>query len=394
MSQKLKCPHCKKEIELNDSLTEHIREDLKNEFTDKIKNLEEVLEKQKESSEKEFKEKLQDEKKKLWKVALEKAEEKQQLAVKNLEEELQEKKAALIKAEEQELEFLKMQRNLKEKERRLEIDLQRKLDNQRNEIEQLIRKTVIEEERMKMREKDKQLEMMRKQIEDLKQKSEQGSMQIQGEVQEEDLKRILKSAFLSDDIEDVPTGIQGADLVQTVKNQFNRKAGVILWESKNTKSFSNSWIKKLKDDRTKVNADICILITRTLPDEIDSFGLLSGVWVCSYKFALPLATTLRSQVLAVNQMKENMKGQDEKMNILMDYLTGPQFRSRFENIINAFTSMKEELEKEKRAMQRIWSRREKEIERMIDNSSGMYGDLQGIVGNKLSNIEQLELGAV
>ena len=390
---KLACPHCKKEIELNESLTVHLKADIEKEFSQKILNLQNEVEKTKENTAKELELKLQEEKKKLWKIALEKAEEKQSLEFKDLKDELKEKAEALKKAEELELELRKKQREMLEKEQKMELELQRQIEKERQQIESNIRKIVSEEERMKLLEKDKQLEMMRKQIETLKQKSEQGSMQIQGEVQEEDLKNILQSSFVYDEILDVPTGVNGADLIHVVKNNMGKKAGIIVLESKNTKAFSASWIKKLKDDRLKVNADICILITKSLPEGIESFGEIEGVWICSYQFVLPLVNMIRTQLIQLNSVKESMKGQDEKMNAVMEYLTGSQFKSRFENIISAFVSMKDELDKEKRAMLRIWSRREQEINRMLENSSGMYGDFQGIVGNKLTNIEQLELGS-
>jgi len=242
-----------------------------------------------------------------------------------------------------------------------------------------------------MAEKDKQLDQLRRSLEDAKRKSEQGSMQIQGDVQEEDLKLMLRSHFPVDMIEDVPTGIRGADLVQTVNTSFGNKAGVILWESKNTKAWSAEWIKKLKDDQALAKADVCILISQVLPEGVKDFALQGGVWVCSYEMAFSVASFLRVHLTQLSQVKQSLIGKDEKMELLYTYLSGSEFRNRVETIVGAFTSMQSDLETEKRAMQRIWKKREKEIERVVMSTSGMYGDLQGIVGASLPTIRALEL---
>ena len=235
------------------------------------------------------------------------------------------------------------------------------------------------------------MEQMRKTIEELKRKSEQGSMQVQGDAQEEDLKFLLKSKFPTDTIEDVPTGIRGADLIQTVRNDFGVECGIIVWESKNTKAWNDEWIRKLKEDQGLVKGDLAILITSVLPEGLKNFGLQDGVWIIEYKYAIAISTILREQLIQIAKTKKSLEGTDEKMNQLHNYLTGPQFKNRMENIVLAFTQMQEDLSKEQRAFQRIWAKREKEIERVTTNTIGMYGDLQGIVGNALPAMETLEL---
>lgn len=396
--QKIKCPKCGHEFEIGDSITADIRKNLEKELkaesekkekeiADLKKNLTEI----EKTKTEEFEKELQKQKQELWKVAQEKAKEKQNVELKDLQSQIKEKEEALEKAQEHELELRKKQRELKTKEKEMKIEMEREMDKQREKLEEAAKKQALEEQRLKIAEKDKQMDMMRKQIEDLKRKSEQGSMQIQGEVQEEDLKDLLNQTFVADEIKDVPTGINGADLIQTVRDNFGRKSGIILWESKNTKSFSNGWLKKLKDDQAATKADVCVLVTQAMPDDIDNFGFVDGVWVTNYQNIIALTTALRQNIMQIAQLKSSIEGKDEKMEILYNYLSGPQFKNRVENIVSAFTGMKDELEKEKRAMQRIWSRREKEIDRVVMNTSGLYGDMQGIIGTSLGRVDALEL---
>jgi hypothetical protein len=402
MANQIKCSNCGTEMEITESLSAQIREEIEGKYSaevkkkeDELKKIKEEILKTKDNFEKEYETKIKEEKVKLWKVAQEKAAEQEkakfEVELKDLQEQNTEKEKALKIAQEKELEFRKKERELIQKEQGLELELQKKLNENTKKLEEEIKKNVMEQEKMKMLEKDKQLDMMRQQIEDLRRKSEQGSMQIQGEVQEEDLKNILLKNFIFDLVQDVPTGVNGADLVHIVKSNSGNEAGVIVWESKNTKAFSSDWLKKLKDDQGKVKADISILVTRTLPDGIDSFGLVDGVWICSYQFIIPLTFVIRQNLLAMNQVKNSLDGRDEKMHLLYDYLSGSQFRTRIENIVSAFSSMKEDLESEKRSMQRIWARREKEIERVVLNTSGLYGDMQGIAGSAIATVKSLEL---
>lgn len=363
--QNIKCDKCGHEIELDRALSSKIEKKLRSE--------------------------LEDEKRKLWVIAQKKAAEKIQNEMRDLKDADIEKNRRIKEFEENELELRKKARELKEREERMVLDLERKMDVEREKIADIERKRHEEENRMKNLEKEKQMEQMRKTIEDLKRKSEQGSMQIQGDVQENDLKRMLNENFPVDIVEDVPTGIKGADLVHTVRSGLGAKAGVILWESKNTKSWSADWLKKLKDDQGEMKADLCILVSQVLPDSIEGFQFIDGVWVTDYKSVKALTHALRLQVLELSQVKASMVGRDEKMELMFGYLSSAQFKNRVENIVRAFKSLKEELEREKRSFGRLWSRREKEIDRVMFNTVGMYGDLQGIIGGALPTIENLEL---
>jgi hypothetical protein len=409
-TQSIHCPQCGTDIPLTEALSQQITAQLRSEFEVKEherakqalvqqqkldeskKQLEHKIASFEESMAEEVAKKLLVEKEALWKEAQKKASEKISLEMDELKLQNDERAKELEEARRNEIELRRRTREIEEKEKNLELEMERKMDEEKEKISVALRRQVEEEGRMKVLEKEKQIEQMRSTIEDLKRKSEQGSMQIQGDVQENDLRDSLRAKFLSDVIEDVATGIRGADIVQTVQTSFGQRIGVILWESKNTKAWSGDWIKKLKDDQGLTKADACILVSKTLPIGIASFGLVDGVWVCEYATALPLAEALRVSLQEVYKVRQATAGKGEKMEALYEYLTGNQFKNRVENIVMAFTSMKSDLDTEKKFFVKNWSKREKEIERVIFNTSGMYGDLEGIAGaNVLPTVASLEL---
>ena len=364
---------------------------LQKKLEDQQKQLQEAVEQQQKAVEEQVKKQLDTEKQKLWQVAQEKAKEKIDKEMKDLQEQFKEKAEKLEKAEQKELDLLRKARELEEKQKNLDLELERKLAEEGKRIADSVRKTEEEHNRSKLLEKDKKMEQMQKTIEDLRRQSQQGSMQIQGDVQENDIKSMLSTTFYTDSITDVPTGIKGGDLIHQVNNQMGQKAGIILWESKNTKSWSNDWVTKLKQDQGIAGADICMLVTRVLPDDIKGFGIKSGVWVLDPSYIIPLTTTLRMHLLELSKMKNSLVGRDQKMEYLYQYLCGTQFKNRIESIVMAFSELQKDLATEKRAMERIWRKRGQEIERVIENTAGLYGDLQGMVGAGLANIQALEL---
>ncbi|MCA9369083.1 MAG: DUF2130 domain-containing protein [Pseudomonadales bacterium] len=381
--QTITCPDCGAQIPFSKALSEQVEHKLKHQ-----------LEKQKQEFEASLKKQLDDqlskEKKRLWQVAQEKAAEKQDKELKDLQEQLKENSKKLEESEKNELELRKKSRELEEREKKIELEMARKLDEERKKIVESTKKEEAEQQRLKLQEKDKQLEIMRKQIDDLKRKAEQGSMQIQGEVQEDDLKELLSTTFVKDEVSDVPQGIKGADLIQKVNARFGAAHGTIIWESKNTKAFSEKWISKLKQDQGIVQAEAAILVTRVLPEGVEGFGLVNGVWVVGYTHIIPLASALRLHISEVAKVKLSLVGRDEKMDLLYQYLSGAQFKNRIENIVMAFMSMKQDLETEKRSFQRLWTKREKELEKVVMSTSSLYGDLQGIIGGSLPTIQHLE----
>jgi len=246
--------------------------------------------------------------------------------------------------------------------------------------------------RLKQRELEKQRDDARQVAEDLRRKMEQGSQQTQGEVLELILERELANRFGSDRIEPISKGIFGADVVQHVLSADGRLCGSITWETKNAQNWNPKWLEKLRADMIANKSEFGILVSTVLPEGIDHFGLVEGLWVCDLKVWPLLATTLRQQLLALTFARLSSQGRDQKMEILYRYLTGPEFRERVNAILRTFVGMKEQLEREKRALIKQWSAREKQIETVIDGMSGMYGDLQGIIGSaSLPEISSLEL---
>lgn len=392
------CPNCGTEIPLTDALTGKIKQQMRSEMEAQIKEKEAKIaerEKQLQESQKnmdeEVKKKVESEKKDLWERAQKAAKEASGKEMKDLLAQNEERKKKLEEAEKNELELRKKTRELEEKDKNRQLEMERKMDEERKKMEAKMREQMGEESRKKMAEKDQQMEQLKKTIDDLKRKSEQGSMQLQGDSQEEALKNLLQMTFPIDRVKDVPTGIKGADLLQTVKSEFGQECGVVLWESKITKQWSDGWIAKLKDDQVEAKADIAILITATLPKDVENFTQINGVWVVNFQSILPIISAIRFHLIELERTQKALEGQDEKMKFLYQYLSGTQFKNRIENIVSAFTEMKVNLDQEKRAMNKLWARREKEIERVVLNTSGMYGDLQGIVGASLQTIPSLEL---
>lgn len=403
--QLITCPHCQHQFSITSTISAQIRDELEKEHQQKhlemekenAKKIQELLEKEKKlkeqaaSIEQQVKEQTDKEKQKLWAIAQVEAGKKFENKLKLSEEEKEKALLQLKEAEENELKLLQKKKELEERERRLEIEKARQIEEERKKITEEARKMSDEEHRMKFLEKEKQLEMMRTQIEDLKRKSEQGSMQIQGEVQEEDLKTLLQTNFPIDQINDVEKGVRGADLIQIVRNNLGQQCGIIVWESKNTKEWKDEWVKKLRDDQHLVKGDVCVLVTKVLPKGMEKFALIQNVWVVHYSVVLLLTHALRAQLMQVHSLKLSNVGKEEKMEVLYHYLSGTQFKSRVENIVNAFLTMQDQLLAEKRAMNTIWNRREKEIQRIVDQTTGMYGDLQGIIGSSLPSVQSLEL---
>ena len=247
-----------------------------------------------------------------------------------------------------------------------------------------------DEHKLKDSEKENKLKDALDQIETLKTRIQQGSQQSQGETLELELESKLRSEFPTDIISEVKKGQRGADVDHEVVDKLGRKCGKILWESKNAE-WSNGWLSKLKEDQRQAKADLAVLVTVNLPDGVDNFVYRDGVWIVSWKHFIPLSWSLRYNLVSLYNERSSSEGKDEKMKILYQYLTGSEFKNRVEGIVDAFTNLQEELEKEKRYFGVKWARQEKEIRKVIDHTHGMYGDLQGVIGKSLPEIKSLEL---
>jgi hypothetical protein len=347
------CPNCGQEFEMSDALTGRLREHLKEELlqdvkrrearikekTEALKAQEAQVAKSREAIEEEIEAKLKERLSEVEKKAAKKLEGRYADQLKELQSDLEEKDAAIKTFREQELELRKEQRKLKEAAESLELEVARKLDAEREKICEEVSKKAAEDHRLKDLEKDKLIKDLQNSVEDMKRKAEQGSMETQGEVLEQDFEAQLQAFFVHDDIQPVPKGIKGADLVQTVRTPMGGECGILLWETKNTKAWSNTWIPKLKDDMIETRASIAILVSVVLPAGIKRFGQVDGVWVSDPLCAIPLAAALRQQLMAISQERTASTGKSEKMEALYGYLAGVEFKQKIEGIIEAFTSM-------------------------------------------------------
>ena len=288
-------------------------------------------------------------------------------------------------------ESLKEIRELKYEKDRINVEWSKKTVEIEEKATQKAKKEADDEHRLKDLEKDKQNADLKKQVEELKRKIEQGSQQNQGEVLELELEEILKSTFTADLITPVAKGVRGTDLIQEVCDKYGNKCGTILWESKNAR-WSDAWLTKLREDQRSTKAQIAVLVSVDLPKNITTFSFQNGVWITCRDCLIPLAQSLRMNIGQVFHARKASEGKNEKMEVLYNYLTSTDFQHRVEAIVEAFSERQQELEREKRWFASKWAKEEKSIRAIVDNTYGMYGDLQGIVGNeKLPQLESLKM---
>lgn len=308
-----------------------------------------------------------------------------------LKEVLKVRDEKLREAQNAQAELIKKQRELDDAKRELELTVEKRVQQSLLETRQQAKKEAEDEQKLKVMEKEQTIAAMQKQIEDLMRRAEQGSQQLQGEVQELELEALLRARFPFDSIEPVPKGEFGGDALQRVNSQNGEPSGTILWESKRTKNWSDSWLVKLREDQRTAKAEVAVLVSQALPKGTDTFDVIDGVWVTSPRAALPVATILRHTLLQVSTARQISVGQQTKTELIYQYLTGPRFRHRVEAIVEAFSTMQEDLDKERKAIMKQWAKREEQIARVMGATVGMYGDLQGIAGKSLQEIEGLEL---
>src|SRR2546426_305215 len=387
----ISCPKCGNKIPLTEAFTHDIEERLRAQFLNDIKKKDAERDLALEAQKRAFEDKLAQERTKLEAQAKKRAQEETSVELRDLKQQLEDKANQLESLRKQELELRKRQRELEDKERSMKLDNERTLDEERKRIWDEATRRNSEGQRMKDAEKDKQLGDLRVQIEELKRKAELTSQQTQGEVQEIELESILGQQFRLDAIEPVPKGVRGADVIQRVRDEMGRVCGSIIWESKRTKAWSDAWLQKLKDDQRAAKAEIAVLVTSALPKEVNRFGSYEGIWVADFPSAIGLATALRVSLVQLTQASFALQGKTEKMDLIYNYLSGTAFKQRIEAIMEAFVAMKSDLDAEKRSMEKIWSKREAQLDRVIKNTAGMYGDFQGIIGSALPDVKILEL---
>jgi hypothetical protein len=380
------CPKCGHAIPVNEVLSHQIAERARAESNAEIAELQSALARKEE----EFKERLSAEAKKVEQLAREKAKATLTLEIEDLKNQLAEAAKQRDTAQQAELQARKRARELDERAKNLDLEAARKIDVERNKIEEEALRRADEQYQLKLADKEKQIHDAKKVNDELKRKLEQGSQQAQGEVLELQLEELLRTAFPRDQIQPVPKGFNGADIVQTVISRSGRACGTILWESKRTKAFSDSWLQKLKDDQRKLTAEIALLVSEALPKNCSTFVYLNDIWVSNPQCAISLAGALRMQLINVAVARAGADGAKQKSEILYEYVSSTQFRQRVEAIAEAFIGMQTGLQEEKRATQKQWAKREKQIEQVISNTAGMYGELQALTG--LSDIPALTAG--
>lgn len=410
MATDIKCPKCGHQFDIEDAVSEEYKKELREQMVAyKKQREEEFAKKEKEQAEQftrrerelvqlaqakdtEYAKKLQEEKAKLQQSLEENlrksisADYENQLSMLTQNNKDNEEKLKL--ARQKELEFLQKEQALKNREAELELSVQRKLQEERTKLSEEIRRLEEEktatkeiEHQLRQKELEKQLEDQKRLIEEMKRKAEQGSMQLQGEIQELALEEMLKAAFPFDMISEVGKGIRGADCIQTIRNQFGQECGRIIYESKRTKHFDKAWIEKLKTDMRSTTADVAVIVSQALPEQLNKFGQVEGIWVCSFGEVTALAHVLRDGIIRIFNATKSQENRGDKMHLLYDYLTSNEFGEQWKAIREGFQSMKLSIQKERDAMEKLWKAREKQLEKVLLNAAHIKGSIEGIAGS-------------
>lgn len=304
---------------------------------------------------------------------------------------LESRETKLVEAQRAQAEWIKQKRDLDDAKRELELTIEKQVQAGLMARYEQAKKEAVEEQKFKLMEKEQTIVAMQKHIEELKRRSEQGSQQLQGEVQELDLEKQLRAKFPLDSVEPVPKGEYGGDILQSIKSAHGQCGGSMLWETKRTKHWSDAWLSKLREDQRAAKAEIAILVSQVLPKGVETFEMIEGVWVTHPSVALPVAMVLRQSLLELAVARQVSYGQQSKTEMIYQYLTGSRFRQRVEAIVEAFSTMQEDLDRERKAIMKQWAKREEQIMRVMGATVGMYGDLQGIAGKSLQEIAGLEM---
>jgi hypothetical protein len=407
--QLITCPNCGTEFEVGDVLTDSIRSQLRTELeADLVKKQEDVTKRLNDAKrmEKELAERadaiddavaerLEAERRKVVAAERQRVEKELKGQLEDLQEQLDERSKKLDDANKRERDLLKRQRELQEKEQSIDLEIERRLQEaQKGLFEDAMRKAQ-EANQLKMREKDDLIDRLNVEMKQLQRRMEQGSQEGQGEALEDELRDSLVAAFPFDTFNEVKKGAYGADIVQTVKDRQGRACGTILWEAKNAKSFQRAWLDKLKQDQMEAGAAVAVLMTVTLPTSIKRFGQTEdgGVWITDYASAVGLCSALRQQLMQVMRERIMVEHRETAKDILFEYVTGQEFNMRVRAMTDTYIQMQQDLESEKRALQRSWKKREKQIAKVLENVAGMRGELEGMVGTQvaLPDVEPLSL---
>lgn len=400
---KINCPNCSYEFQVEEVLSVQARDEAKKEYEAKLKQQSAIFFKKQEELEKEKKEfdlKKQNENELFQEKLNKRIQEERTLLMKDaalefenriklLQDENEKRKQENLTLKQKELLLLQKEKELAEQKETMEMTMAKKLLEERNTVAEEIRKKEDEKNELKFREYEKKLDDQKKLIVEMQRKAEQGSMQLQGEVQELVLEELLKNIFPFDLISEVPKGVTGADVMHTIRNKSGADSGKILYESKRTKGFTNEWINKLKNDAVLVKADICVIVSETLPEGIDKIGFKDGVWVCSFHDFKGLVLVLRDGLLRINEAYASQTNKGEKMQMLYDYLMSNEFKLQINAMSDGFRELQKGYIDERNAMERIWKRREKQLEKILLNTNHFIGSIQGIAGSSIPELRQI-----
>lgn len=383
MTNSLICPHCNKPIPITDAINASLEKAYTGKINERIKENEEKI--------KHDMNLLFQEKEKQNILEIKKSLTRQfVMEMKNKENEASELQKINSNLQKQILELNRMIRSIKQEYDMRKLDLEKRFNKSHDSLKEQIRVQIDQEYKYKILEKEKKLSDAMKLVDEYKSKLTTDSQQLQGEVLEIEIKKLLQKTFLNDNIQPVGKGIMGADIIQTVNNTKGDECGKIIWEFKRTKNWSEEWIVKLKDDQRRSISDFAVLITQVLPKSITYFGYYKNIWIGNYQSVIPLATVLRFSILQTALIKNTQEDKHEKLEILHKYITGIEFKQKIEAIVEAFSIMQNELEKEKRFFTMKWARQEKNIRKVLDHTLSMHGDLQAITGQKTMLLKDQE----
>jgi len=393
MADSIKCPECRAEIPLSDVISHQIEEQLAAELSRTLAERERELTEA--AAEREGALRAAFEEEQTRRDAQFREQAKQQVAVElaDLGERVTAQQDEIRAARERELDLLQQKRRLDEDREQLDLEIARRIDAERKRVAVAAREQANEQHGLELRQKELQIEQMQRQIRELQESSEQARAGLIGEAQEREIEDILRERFRADRIEPIKAGVRGADVLQTVVSRRGESCGQILWESKRARNWSSAWIPKLKQDQAAAGADVAVLVSSALPPDVRHMELIDGVWVVSFSCVIAMSAALREGLVGVAQARSIDANRNESLSAIYEYLTSNEFNRRMRAIVEAFVQMKEDLDSERRAMERIWTKRGKQIDAVALNTAGVYGDLEAIVGTALPAIETLDLPA-
>jgi hypothetical protein len=417
MPTDIKCPKCGFGFHIEEAVSEEYKKDLQQKMMAYKKQKDEELKKFREDNEKkerdlfdqlqktqqEYDKKLTDERHRLRQTLEEdlrkniKSDFENEISL--LKSARQQSDEKLKKAQQKELEYLQKEQELLSREQELQITIQKQLIEERKSLSEQVRKEELEkaalretEMQLKMRELEKQLDDQKKLADEMRRKAEQGSMQLQGEVQELLLEEILRDSFPYDMVTEVGKGVEGADCMLVVRGNTGIEYGKIIFESKRAKGWNNTWVEKLRNDMRNTQADLAVLVTQVYPKNMECFGEREGVWICSFREVTGLTSALRNAIVRIAETKKSEENKGEKMQMLYNFLTGNEFRQQIEAIVEGFSEMEQSIMKERVMMEKIWKERKKQLDKVLINTAGMYGSIKGIAGSSVGDIPLLEGG--